>query len=640
MEKKTGGYNGVKIERFVSAFLITTSIFVAYCLLYYKISADTEFENFNIDVALYMIGLAGYICCFIVCLYFLQRENTLKKILIIANLALPLAIITWLAVHYLFEVNEMASMAVNYLRHNIVFSKFYFLFILCGSVMMTSMKITIENKRSIRMAMGFVCILTEFLVLFHPNILADEMGMSTHQIAYSTTVISTVDFQPYSSINYSIYGHYGLFYIIPVKIMTFLGLNQWLSINICIAAFGAAYMGCIIYIVHRVIKNTSVFLMTAFLVLLPSVTVYATGAYYQLHPHRMLFPAIVTAIIIRLRGGTDKAYLKKFIIHIVFVLSLLWNLETGVVCCVAFVGYSFFVRLKKNSLIENIFFVVLDIFLVFLDLGAAYETTNLYNNFAGGCRNTFREFIYPFLSNEYLVNDLRVPIGDISNIWFIETIVFAATISIGIGIYLSQSEVKEPSFLSMFFMALIGAGLMVDYINRSAATNATLPYAYFAIIVGYFYDNITSKYFNVSGIVKVLFERLSVLLRQMLLLASITCVVYMGVTFQRRSEGGWNMNEMENVAALVEEHVPRETLAMGGELPAIYSMLGWKPKLYTVDIGDMTVNSEAKNILFNRARKEGVVLTDKYFFSYYRDENLEGFELIEEIGDYALYSVK
>lgn len=87
MEKKTGGYNGVKIERFVSAFLITTSIFVAYCLLYYKISADTEFENFNIDVALYMIGLAGYICCFIVCLYFLQRENTLKKILIIANLA-------------------------------------------------------------------------------------------------------------------------------------------------------------------------------------------------------------------------------------------------------------------------------------------------------------------------------------------------------------------------------------------------------------------------------------------------------------------------------------------------------------------------------------------------------------------------
>ena len=164
MEKKTGGYNGVKIEQFVSAFLITTSIFVAYCLLYYKISADTEFENFNIDVALYMVGLAGYICCFIVCLYFLQRENIKKKLIIIANLALPLALITWLAVHYLFEVNEMASMAVNYLRHNIVFSKFYFLFILCGYVMMTSMKITIVNKRSIRMAMGFVCILTEFLV--------------------------------------------------------------------------------------------------------------------------------------------------------------------------------------------------------------------------------------------------------------------------------------------------------------------------------------------------------------------------------------------------------------------------------------------------------------------------------------------
>lgn len=650
MKRGNGEESTIQIERYMAAFFATTLLFVLYCVWFHKISVENErvivLGESNLDVVLYLIGLVGYIGSFFCCVLFLKGEKLLNGCIKVVSVVAPMSILIWLGAHYLLEEKEFASQASNLLRHNAVFSGFFLLLTFLVCIVLSSIKIIFIPKyeRKTRLAVGILCILVEFLVLFHPNILGDNLGKSMHQTAYITTIISAVNFQPWSSINYSIYGHYGLFYIIPVRILQALGINQWFAIIACIALFGAVYMGCVVYIAHKLIKNSSAFLLTILFALLPSVTVYGTGVYYQLHPHRMLFPAIVAAILVFFEtgGGTFHTYIKKGVLHIVLILSLLWNLETGAVCCSAVLGHSFLKRFGRDGIVKNCLLSAADLSFFILDFLAAYILTNIYNGLAGGSWNTVLEFIYPFLSKEYVINNLRMPIGDISNIWFIETLVFAGTISLGTFLYLNGKMKEDRSFSNVFFLAVIGAGLMVDYINRSAALNATLPYAYFAVIVGYFYDQILLGRFSCQGLTDTFFKRAFILLRSILLFLSFACVIYMGVTFQRRSENGWNTEKMEELADLIKEEVPEGTMALGGEAPAIYAMLGWEPRLYTVDIGDMKLDPEAESALFDKAKEVGVILLDYYFGVYHPnwESELEEFELIKEIGEYALYGIK
>lgn len=507
-----------------------------------------------------------------------------------------------------------------------------FLILVCMIICSVQIKINFQ-KNIVRIAAGLFCMMTSFLVLYFPNIMQDHLGGQIHLCAYITSIIGNADLQPYSEIFYSIYGHYGLFFIVPVRLLQAAGFSQLFAIIFCIALSGAVFMACLIYVAHKLIYDNGVFLLTAITLLLPFTTCYISGEYYQLYPHRFVFPAVMTALSV-----SDLSLIQKKITSIlVLILAFLWNIETAAVCLVAYAGYEFLILLKEKRFVQAFFQVFVNVSAGIGAFLSSYGITNLYNKICGGRSITILRYVYPFFSEDYKIFDmLRTPINDISNIWFIEMFLFVMVTAFAfIWVFACQDEPRDYPYL--FMLSLTGLGLLVDYINRSAALSATLSFPWFVIVAGCLYQKLCKYKTQIilnQQIIK-LHKRVCGIFRMVFVICFCTSLCYAGISFHTRQKawgGGWDGHYMEKTGQSISSSLSDEIMAVGDTVPLFYSMLGWKPKLYVVDIGDMSVDEQAKYELFSKMNAEGMVVMDGYFEGRY-PEAMDAWEWVETIPD-------
>ena len=116
-------------------------------------------------------------------------------------------------------------------------------------------------------------------------------GDPYHGEAYLESIYNVADGIPYEELTTGIYGHYGLFFLLPMKIFG----AKAVVIQFLIALVGVVTDLAMLYCIHHLIKKNWVRLLMALVVpVIPFA--YRRTNYWQLQPHRLVFPMLLAAI--------------------------------------------------------------------------------------------------------------------------------------------------------------------------------------------------------------------------------------------------------------------------------------------------------------------------------------------------------
>ncbi|OYO91059.1 hypothetical protein CG709_12830, partial [Lachnotalea glycerini] len=179
----------------------------------------------------------------------------------------------------------------------------------------------------------FVISLISGYSLYIPNYFNADLY---HGHAYCNSIYQIMNNATYNEFFTSIYGHYAIFYRVPLGII---GCNMRnIVLIIFIIGIMAMLLSCLI--VHNLIKKNAVRILACLALALPTVGM-RVGNYWQVQPHREIFPAIliyISCVFIKNKMTSNKILLGYF----VSAIAIIWNTETGLVCAIAWAGLLIF----------------------------------------------------------------------------------------------------------------------------------------------------------------------------------------------------------------------------------------------------------------------------------------------------------
>ena len=443
-----------------------------------------------------------------------------------------------------------------------------------------------------------------------PNPFADTGAGVLHVDAYTTTIINTARMIPFDSHHINIYGHQGILYLPLVRL--FGSDYRAVTLAICVFTF-IAFMAAS-YAADALIGKNIVFFFTMLAVLGTTTLLTRRGLYYQINPHRLLFPMLALAYLAwELKHPGKVTSAPRLIVRFVITsLAFVWNFETGLFTAVMF-AFCLFLRThygEKWFSFAALKTSVLLIVFVVMSLACAVGIVEVYNMAAGGGLISFRQFIYPLFSGTYNVNNLSLPLPSVGHLYFLQILLFGFTL---LPILRGRTEASDEERQVGVFavgIALSGFSSMIYFINRPAYGNMSIAFIQMALLAGYAADRFMDRDTLFEGGVKA-YRLCRYVIGCALFFAifwiSIESVLYIqqGVSF--RQGGGWNMTAEEETLLKIRSDVPADTFAVGMGVPQLYYELGWDPQIYPTDFPDM--NDENLNFIRSELKNQKAVLT-------------------------------
>ncbi len=436
--------------------------------------------------------------------------------------------------------------------------------------------------------------------VYAPNWTANDR---MHGSAYYVSVYNALMNEPYTYSNQSIYGHYAILLKYPVK---WLG-GDYRAFNIVIAVVGGLSLFFVALALDLCIKNHFVSVIAVWAV--PMMFLYYPLNHWQMFPHRVFFAGIELYLITALFYKKRPVF--KAVGYLVCCFSMLWNIETGIVClgvwAVTCVVYEdFYSRTEWNwkqfgtSVMRNIMysvFTVIGLVIIF----------NLYNMALGEQWHGLRFMLFPFASWD-MPEKIIVQAAETAVENAIST--RTAPVSWGGG-FASGLSIYFPVQISYWYFVLLLMGLAVilyvirmlfhcatqnDYIMGVAAVLALGHLTYF--INRPCFDYLAIAFFEAVLIMAIIADRqwdrrkgLACGERGMQIsfvaILSILSVLTVWQTYFRISgrveDGYYNQAEFEAIAEEIAKKVPKDTYAVGMGIQEIYAELGWDTQLHVTD---------------------------------------------------------
>lgn len=199
------------------------------------------------------------------------------------------------------------------------------------------------------------------------------------------------------------YGHYGLFFYLPLKIF---GFSTKTIAGVCGVLSGATYifaMSSFCRIVKSNVLRYLVIIVGGMYAIYPAIG----SIYWQLYPHRVLFPAI-TIFLSTVFLRSEVNVWKKCGAISVMTLAVIWNLETGVICCLAWAAFRGLDVLQNEAISIKSTAKIIGrvVCVVMIPLIGAYSIVNLYNLSCGGVEAWLgaKEFAGMVVDNGYITS--------------------------------------------------------------------------------------------------------------------------------------------------------------------------------------------------------------------------------------------
>lgn len=487
-----------------------------------------------------------------------------------------------------------------------------------------------------RLLFAIPVIACQTLFLYQPNIFLQQFGGLYHIDAYTNTIINVVQLAPYSDLNRCIYGHYGLFFILPVKLLVKLGANEWLTITGCIAAVGCLTFCCQYYVLNKITKNNIVFYLSCLAIATPSFAIYGVGIYYQVLPHRYLFPAItMLGILCALEHKESKSV--RAIMWIVSSLALLWNFETGIIVLFVWTVCSLYIHLQKAgrwSIGEILKHVLMALLMFALSLGVA----NAYNLAVGGQIIGLKSLIYPVASSVWSIEGLQIALGTPDGSYFIGLVILLSIVCVYLkrAFKLSLDSIEMAIWLD----ALLGLGVFVYYMNRPVAGNETIYYFELVLAMTYIIEKATLSEAEKPDCLLYKYKYILALYLSLRIVSmAFSSLFNVGMSYDSRNIAeAYSISRLrEELFDVVDRELPADTPAFGDGVNPLYASIGrdtmihiedW-PDIWYLDTPELynqsTINSlidylnenKFANILVNEKQAiylpEGYVLVKDYY---------------------------
>ena len=375
------------------------------------------------------------------------------------------------------------------------------------------------------------------------------------------------------------YGHYGLFFYLPLKIF---GFSAKTIAGVCGVLSGATYifaMSSFCRIIKSNVLRYLVIIVGGMYAIYPAIG----SIYWQLYPHRVLFPAITIFLTTVFLRNKINAW-KECGAILVMTLAVIWNFETGIICCLAWAAFRGIDVLQDDALsVKSMGHIIGRVTgIVMLPVIGAYGIVNLYYLSCGGAGAWLgvKEFVGMVVDEGYITS-LCTPLEWDNMTYLHKMMVFMICLCWGAihNRLFGKSGMKEKAGYAVV-NGIIGLGLTTYYMNRTLAGDH-LVNLFFAICLGLILDGMMPivrnrenfRTFHVYNVVKYM---AGVYALVVLLGCSLQSMgLYQGYV-NKYDTNAYSYEHFSAFAQEIAEIVPENTWAMGDGMSALYMELGWE----------------------------------------------------------------
>ena len=429
-----------------------------------------------------------------------------------------------------------------------------------------------------------------------PNIFGrGQSGDWFHAHAYYNSIYNVHWGMPYTEELTSVYGHYGLLWKIPMKLIG----GDFRKFVFLIAGLGAFTHFCAFLVLQQIIKSRLLRILGAAAITFPILGMRG-GYYWQVWPHRMVFPMILllyAALVLKKNKLSWKTSAGGYLIC---MSAVIWNTETGMILAVAWAGMHLSMILSR----QDFTWKKLSVGVILHGAGVvgsffgAFGAVNLYNVLKHSPANTIKEFLIPLLSDSYMTDTLRLDLPMYPSAYMAEAVLFLMGTALGISgwkrFHDASHRVSWDKHL-IFFLSVSALGRMVYYINRPSYHNLDCCHFSAAILMAYLGQKglLFLKKAEWRNIGKLSFDKLMMngvaSLCVVVLLILSTCNVLQFSQNSQIKENFHNEEEMNNLAQEIAASVPANTVGFGLNVAELYSWLHWNTQYFGIDFSDLSV---------------------------------------------------
>lgn len=456
-----------------------------------------------------------------------------------------------------------------------------------------------------------------FYCMYTPNIYGrGEPGDNYHAHAYFNSVYNVYQGVPYTHNVTSIYGHYGLFFKIPMKLVH----GDFRAFVLMMAGLGAlTYIGAFL-VLQMLVRSRILRVIAAFALAFPVLGMRG-GYYWQVWPHRVLFPVLLllygTVILKKKRSSLLTAAGG----YLICLLATLWNTETGLLLTVSWAGLyiSRLLSRKKWKIKELIFSIGAQAAGMIFAFVGAYGIVNLYNLSKHSPMNSVRDFLIPLLSDGYMTDILHLDLPTCPSAYMAVITLFLTGVAMEIAGWFGDKEERRWE-TDLIFMLSVGAlGCLVYYMNRPSYHNLdciSIP----AVLLAAYLAQHGLDFVKKNGWKNIARITLYEVVRGGIGIICAASVLAMGtgtlLQFSQNSkikENFHNTAEFEDLAQQIAAVVPANTHGFGLNVAEVYSMLHWSTQCFTMDFSDMAVRPDSLKELKEQLETEDAlaVFTNK-----------------------------
>ena len=348
-----------------------------------------------------------------------------------------------------------------------------------------------------------ISIIVTFFPLFIVNPFFEgnlSQGYSTaHQIHFNIaweTIYNVIDGVSFTYDTTPLYGHYALFFYLPLKLAG--KGNYIIAISLIFAMLACIEQVAILYVIDAFSPKNWV----AALLALASVS---RMTYYMVHvfPIRTLFPVLLFALFTYLYKNKKKMTTRfGYVVScLLLTMSFIFNLEMSVACAIGFAAYVVFELICEKASFHKYMVSGVKVFLIcILSVALAIGTVNIYNLACGG-PIILRAFFFPLVGGDTnIVNYIQynfgwtVSVGNYAWEYILIFLLVAACAAWYLAINRSGKNIihKEDSAIPVIGgMACTGIVAFAYYMNeplwRGLVTYQHIIYGLFAIFLGKMY---------------------------------------------------------------------------------------------------------------------------------------------------------
>lgn len=514
----------------------------------------------------------------------------------------PVALLAgWMVLFYIFEMDCPHPLDEEPIRKTFPLPLWILLMaagvVLCLFLLNKEKKEKSKLRRGVRIVVSLVFTAATSIQFYAPNVFLDVQGGIYHSHSYTNSIINVAWMVPYSSRMTSNYGHYGILFMPIIR-----GLHKLFSIDylngiyIVSAVITGISILIYLYVLNYFAKRDVTFYLGMFAIGEYYFMLMQGGVYLQVHPHRMLFPILITAFALWEKKRNRR---NNLLAVVILTVSMIWSTEVGLVTICAFALYRWVdlaadgeaLSLKKGMLLvrEAVVYIVLPFTL-------AYIIVNGYNLAAGGAWLNFKDYMFPLISEKEYIKHIELELSDATHAWVGASILFLSAGCLAAWPVLFPKEKEKNTNSLLFLIGVMGIGVMLYYINRPVEGCMFITMFLMLILQAMILersqdiyrewkDSRTSMFAEKN---RFLFLSLRIITMLILFVMAFDCVYSMPKAYKASTETIWKREDLAEFARYVYVQVPPDAPAFGMGVPELMAIIDRDTHMHTTDWSNVT----------------------------------------------------